>query len=193
MVMIPSSLFEQPSTSSTPIVQWPLPYARQDAETLHAQPNASRLGAAVAASICVAIGVYGWWGTSVGWFVGAVGLPGAVIMGWRLAPRVLAADRGGAVRVAGWMAIGTVLISDAVVAVVLAVGSAIGAITTASAEAGGLAGPEIAMLAASVIPTAVIFFAFGTIVALLALGSAFPAALVWTVIVRWLAGRGLAR
>jgi hypothetical protein len=114
-------------------------------------------------------------------------------MGWRLAPRVLAADRGGAVRVAGWMAIGTVLISDAVVAVVLAVGSAVGAITTASAQAGGLAGPEIAMLAASVIPTAVIFFAFGTIVALLALGSAFPAALVWTVIVRWLAGRGLAR
>ena len=152
------------------------------------------LGAGVAALLCAAIAWLGWLvDLPGGWMVGLLGLPGSTVLAWKLAPRVISADRGGAFGVAVGLAIGSILVADAIVVAFFVAGSAAGIMTGVSidgtpspfAEAiGGLAG--LALLG-------IVVFVVGALsVGMLVSVIAVPAALIWAALVRWLAGRARA-
>ncbi len=159
------------------------------------QRRPARLGAIVAAAICGVIAIGGWIVQPDGsQMVGLLGLPAATILGYRLAGRVIAADRQGAAVVGGGFAIGTVLVTDALVVIAM-----VGESVVDSADR--LAGHDLIELVADLatdlvtaIAAALFLYLMGAlIVGLPVLLVTVPAAMVWAILVRFLAGRGLAR
>ena len=159
------------------------------------QRRSARLGAMVAAAICGVIAIGGWIVQPDGsQMVGLLGLPAATILGYRLAGRVIAADRQGAAVVGSGLAIGTVLVTDALVVIAM-----VGELLLDSADL--LAGRGLIELAAGLatdiataIATALFLYLMGAlIVGVPILLVTVPAAMAWAILVRFLAGRGLAR
>ncbi len=188
--MITANSVERSSPSTSPVVSWATRADLAESEPHASNPRASFLGAVVALAICVAIGIHGALEASAGWLAAVMGLPGAVLGGWYLAPRVVKASRWGAIRAAGWLAVVAVVIGDAVTSVVIAASIVAGSLAD---PVDSSAGPATPLLVFGTIPLAFMLFVVGLVVSGFALVIAFPAALVWAVIVRRLAGRGWAR
>jgi hypothetical protein len=193
--MIRSSLTDRPVDRPSPAVHWTTRPARPDAISLATHPGAARLGAIVAAAICVVIAVGGWLqAPPMGAIVGAIGFPGTTTLAWRMGPHVVAARRRGAVALAGELAVGSILLADALVVGIVLLGAAVGGggsmtIDGSAASAVDLVGGLSAGAAVGIFYFVVGAIVIGIPVAVIVV----PAALAWAEIVRWLAGRGWAR
>ena len=96
--------------------------ARGDPDATH--PGTAGLGAIVAVVICVVIAAVGWVvAPPMGWIVGAIGFPGRPCSRW-MSSRAVAATRHGAVGVAAKLAVGSILIADALVVGIVPAGAA---------------------------------------------------------------------
>lgn len=155
----------------------------------------ARLGAIVAAAICGVIAIGGWIvQPGDGQMAGLLGLPAATVLGHRLAGRVVEADRRGAAVVGSGLAIGTVLVTDAlVVAALVAEFMADSVGQVAGRDAIELGARLAADLATSIVTALYLYLAGALIVGGPMLALTVPAAMVWAIAVRFLAGRGLAR
>jgi hypothetical protein len=129
-----------------------------------------------------------------GWIVGVIGLPGTTALAWRIAPRVIDATRRGAVARALGLAVGSVMITDALVSIVMAAAETLGGISTLSADGRELTLPAIATAGLTALALAIFLFLVGAVfVGLVVLASVVPLAFIWAGLVRLLAGRGWAR
>jgi hypothetical protein len=169
-------------------------------------PRASRVGAAVAALICVTLAVYaaltqptggtafgGDWGIAGlgGLFtVSALGLPGATFMAWQLAPRIVVANRSRVLGIAGVMTVGTIAISDALVSTWFAISILVQALAHPATGAPWVVAAGLAMVVFQALVGGIFVFVVGLlVVGVPVLGIVLPSALVWALVVRQLAGR----
>jgi hypothetical protein len=193
--MIRSTLTEQGTTPPRSTVDWLVPPALAEVAPVRTYPRAARLGAAVAAAICVTIALGGWLlAPPSGWVVGAIGCPGTTVLAWRMAPKVIAATRGGAFAMAVALAIGAILVADALVVGGILVGAAVEAVRSSSLD--GAAISAVGLVGGMVGGAAMGIFLFlvGAIVVGIPVSViVMPAALIWAAVVRHLAGRGWAR
>jgi hypothetical protein len=193
--VIRSSLTDQPVDRPSPAVHWTTPADRPDAISFATHPGAARLGAIVASAICVVIAVGGWLqAPPMGVIVGAIGFPGTTMLAWRMGPHAVAATRGGAVAVAGELAVGSILLADALVVGIVLLGAAVGGGGSMTIDGDAASAVDLVGGLSGGVAIAIFYFVVGAIVIGIPVGViVVPAALVWAVIVRWLAGRGLAR
>lgn len=169
--------------------------AGSDPAALRTHPGATRLGAAVAVTICAVIAALGWLeAPPAGSIVGLIGLPGASILAWRIAPRVLETSGRGAVAVALRLVVSSILIADAIVSVAIAAAMMLDGTATVFVGGGQTALPGIFTALFTGTALAIFLFILGAFfVGLLALIYVVPIALLWAGVVRWLAGHGWAR
>lgn len=193
--MIRPNLDEQRSVPTTPTGRWEVPASRAALETY---PDSPRLGAIVAATICSVIAWGGWLiGPPGGWIVGAIGFPGTTILAYRLAPQVLGATRRGAIGVAGELAIGSILVADALIVSVIIIAAVLGSAGTAPVEPAASLVDAVGGLVASLVGgvlIGILSFIIGAIVIGIPIAIVVvPAALVWALAVRSLAQNGSAQ
>lgn len=145
----------------------------------------ARLGALVAAAICGVIAIGGWIVQSDGGMTfGLFGLPAATVLGYRLAGRVVAADRRGAAVVGGGLAIGTILVTDALVIIAMVVESMADSVDRLAGSDVVAFGTRLATDFVTAIPSALFFYLVGAvIVGVPALLLTVPAAMVWAILV----------
>jgi len=148
--------------------------------------NASVVGAAVAAAICVVIAAIGWQIAPEGWVVGIVGLPATTFLAWKMSPGVVAADRQGAVARAIGLTVATILITDALV-----IAGLIGTAALGMPGFGlGVSATDALTVVISALGEGVLFGLIGAVVIGIPVSVVvFPAALVWATLVRRLVRR----
>lgn len=148
--------------------------------------RASRLGAIVAAAICILIAAIGWQIAPEGWVLGIVGLPATTFLAWKMGPGVVAADRQGAVARACGLTVATILISDALAVVVL-----IGAAALGMPGFGlGFTATDALTVVVAALAEGILFGLIGAVVIGIPVSVVvFPAALVWAAVVRRLIRR----
>jgi hypothetical protein len=181
-------------TPPTALVSWELPPSRSAARSLETHPGGPEVGAIVAVAICLTIAAVGWLlAPPAGWIVGAMGLPAATILGWWMAPSVIDATRRGAWALAGELAIGSILVTDALVAAVIMFGVVVGSAGAMSVAGVGVSLLDLVAVTGSGAAMWMLIVVIGAIlVATPLLIVVLPAAVIWTFCVRWLAGHGWA-
>ena len=148
--------------------------------------NASVIGAAVAAAICILIAAIGWQIAPEGWVLGIVGLPATTFLAWKMSPGVVVADRQGAVARAVGLTIATILITDALVIAVLIGSAAFGM----PGFGLGVSATDALTVVLSALGEGILFGLIGAVVIGIPVSVVvFPAALVWAGIVRRLIRR----
>jgi hypothetical protein len=149
----------------------------------------------VAAAICAIIAVGGWLQSPPGGaIIGAIGFPGTTMLAWRMGPHVVAATRRGAVAVAGELAVGSILVADALVVGIVLLGAAVGGAGSMTIQGGAVSTVDLVGGLFAGAAVGIFYFVVGAIVVGIPVAViVVPAALAWAVIVRWLAGHGWAR
>ena len=149
-------------------------------------PDVPAVGAIVAATISITIASIGWLLVpDVGWILGIAGLPGTTVLAWRLAPRAVMGDTKRAIRVAGDLALFSILVADGLITCVLIVWTVMGALTSGepTAPADILIGAVgLALYFIGIFAIGAVFYGLAASVVVL------PAALIWVAIVRRIAG-----
>jgi hypothetical protein len=182
---------ERPETQ----VGWRTLPGPSHAAVLQTHPRAARLGAAIAAVICVFIAWVGWLiAPPTGWIVGAIGFPGAAVLAWKMAPRVIAASRFGAAAEAFVLAIGSIAVADVLVSAFFAAGFIANGIGAATVDGASFPLLEVVTMILQAAYLAAMVFLLGAIIVGIPVALVVvPAALIWAAFVRLLAGRGWAR
>jgi len=145
------------------------------------------VGAVVAAAISIGIATAGVSALpGLGWWFGIAGLPGTALLAWRLAPRAIHGGMRDGARVSLELAVLSIVVADVLVVAVLLATETVGAAgsTPVSSGFGALVGVVIQVAAAFVPLVLIGAFLFGLPAAVVVL----PAALLWTAIVRRVAG-----
>jgi hypothetical protein len=149
------------------------------------RPDVRAVGALVAASLSIIIALVGWLLVpDVGWILGIAGIPGTTVVAWRLAPRATVGGTRRAIRVAGELALFSILVADALITGLLLAWTVIGALTAGAPTAPtdiliGVVG--LALYFIGVFAIGAVFYGLAASVVVV------PAALTWVVIVRRIA------
>jgi hypothetical protein len=154
-------------------------------------PDIAWLGALTAVGLCLVIAVVGFIiSPPMGALFGAVGMPGTVVLAYRLAPSMATADRLTAVWLAARLSFATILIADALTI------AGIGLMVLASvvgAPSSGAPGVDVAGAIGAIIGLTfygVLVFLVGLLLAgIPAALVVLPAALLWSVVIRSLGQR----
>jgi hypothetical protein len=146
-------------------------------------PSAAPVGAALAIAICLVIAAVGWLVTPVGWIPGLVGLPATAFLAWRLGPGVVAATGRRAVSRAGLLAVGTIVLTDALVVIVSVVGVVVSSFDSVSNDGGAT---FVTVLVGGFVDGVFAFLIGAVLVGIPVAVVVVPAALVWVALVRYL-------
>jgi hypothetical protein len=191
-----SILDETPGTVAGLEVDWQAPTIAEFA-TDRAHPRAPMIAAGVAAAICLIIAglgwlmapegrALGWFPVPVGWVIGVVGLPGTTFLAWRMGARVATATRPGAAGIAFGLAVGTILVADALVVALAVVSASIGSLDSWSIDGGAT---FLATLFGGIVFGLFLFMIGAILVGIPVAIVVVPAALIWAALVRFLVGR----
>ena len=164
----------------------PVEQARSDGS-----PDIPPMAAAVALGIAFVITLGGLAFSEFGWVPGALGSPVVAVLAWQMSRELVAADRVHAVSVSLWFAARTILVTAApVVAVITAWTLVAGLAWVVDGHPAVEIPLYIFMGAVLLVALAVIYFLFGlAFVGLPMLALVIPAAIVWAILVRTIAGR----
>ena len=193
--MIRSSLTDQPTERPGATLAWSASSARPAAIQVATHPGTAGLGAIVAGAICAVIAAGGWVvAPPIGWIVGAIGFPGTTMLAWWMSPHAVAATRHGAVGVAAELAVGSILIADALVVGIGLLAAAVGSVATMTVGGGSVSAADLVGAMVGGVSIGILYFLIGALaVGIPVAVIVVPAALTWAVVVRWLTGRGWAR
>ena len=154
-------------------------------------PDIPPMAAAVALGIAFVITLGGLAFSEFGWVPGALGSPVVAVLAWQMSRELVAADRVHAVSVSLWFAARTILVAAALVVAVITAGTLVAGLAWVVDGHPAVEIPlYIFMGAVLLMALAVIYFLFGlAFVGLPMLALVIPAAIVWAVLVRRIAGR----